>query len=163
MSIGYAVYCVHTRVGWFGIPLSLNLAFLSHDLLNKLLQGYDSAGESTNFEECKESEPVMEDFTEDFEYSPPTSEAENVSPCKSSSKTSSTPSLVNIQKDASSSKVVKSDSGSLDEMKRILNSSNHYEALGFPRYRAINFTILRKEYHKKVSYSFLEPYCCVVF
>ncbi|KAH7673807.1 Dnaj-like subfamily c member 14 protein [Dioscorea alata] len=149
MSIGYAVYCVHTRVGWFGIPLSLNLAFLSHDLLNKLLQGYDSAGESTNFEECKESEPVMEDFTEDFEYSPPTSEAENVSPCKSSSKTSSTPSLVSIQKDASSSKVVKSDSGSLDEMKRILNSSNHYEALGFPRNRAINCTILRKEYHKK--------------
>ncbi|KAJ6815503.1 uncharacterized protein M6B38_133385 [Iris pallida] len=97
MSTSYAVYYVYTHVGLLGLFLSLNLSFISNDLLNKLLQGYDGgaagANEGTQFEEQKESEPVSEDIPVDTEYSPPTNEAENVASCQSSCKTSVTSTL----------------------------------------------------------------------
>lgn len=148
ISTAYAVYFVNVRAGWLGVFLSLNLAFISNDLLSKLLQGYDGASENTHFEEQKESEPVVEDFPGDCECPSPTSEAENVTPSKSSCKTSVTPNVLNVQKDAPSSKVVKAESTSADEMRRIMNSANHYDALGFPRHKNIDPLILKKEYRR---------------
>ncbi|KAJ6797618.1 uncharacterized protein M6B38_312190 [Iris pallida] len=152
ISTTYAVYYVYTHVGLLGLFLSLNLSFISNDHLNKLLQGYDGgaagANEGTHFEEQKESEPVSEDFPEDTEFSPPTKEAEDVASCQSSCKTSVTSTVSNVQKDASCSKVVKAESTSVDEMKRIMISSNHYEALGFTRHNNIDPIILRKEYRR---------------
>ncbi|XP_008796780.2 uncharacterized protein LOC103712133 isoform X1 [Phoenix dactylifera] len=150
IATAYAVYCVNARVGWVGVFLSLNLSFLSNDLLNKLLQGYDDTNEGSHFEEQKSSESFVEDFSADAEYTPPTNESENVASVKSSCTTSTVPTVLNTQKEASSSKVIKADSMSLDEMKRIMNSANHYEVLGFPRNKSIDPKILKKEYHKKV-------------
>ncbi|XP_072952175.1 uncharacterized protein [Typha angustifolia] len=149
MSSAYAVYCISARVGWFGVFLTLNISFLSNDFLNKLFQGYDSTNENAKFEEPKDPEPVMEDLSGSCEYSPPTGESANVDSFKSSSSMSTTE-VLNTQKDVSSSKVVKNDSTSIDEMKRIMDGLNHYEVLGFPRHKVIDLKLLKKEYHKKV-------------
>ncbi|RZR74096.1 hypothetical protein BHM03_00032162 [Ensete ventricosum] len=75
----------------------------------------------------KESKQVMEDFSVDGEYTPPTKEAEDAVYSKSFSTTSNASNLSNTKKDASSSKVVIMEPTSLVEMERIMNSSNHYE------------------------------------
>ncbi|OMP07785.1 hypothetical protein COLO4_07049 [Corchorus olitorius] len=144
----YSVYFVKVRVGWLGVFLSINLAFFSNDVLNYLLQCFDNASENMHYEEQKESKPVMEDdLSGECEYSIPTDEPEKVQPCKSSSKSATT--SVISQKEFSAKQVVKEESSSADEMKRILNSTNHYEALGFARHIKIDAAILKKEYRKK--------------
>jgi hypothetical protein len=71
--------------------------------------------------------------------------------CKSSSKPPAvTTSVVDKQKELLVNKVVKEETNSIDEMKRILKSLNHYEALGFIRHKKIDAAILKKEYRKKV-------------
>lgn len=150
MATFYSLYCVKVRVGWFGVFLSINLAFLSNDLLNYLLQLCDNVSENSHFEEHKESETVSQDeFSGGCEYSIPTDEPERVHSCKSSSKSAATSSVINLQKDCSSSKVVKEETSSNDEMKRILNCMDHYETVGFPRHKKIDATVLKKEYRKK--------------
>ncbi|MBA0641163.1 hypothetical protein Goklo_025744, partial [Gossypium klotzschianum] len=144
----YSVYCVKIRVGWIGVFLSINLAFLSNDVADYLLKCFDNVNENMHFEEQKEPKPVMEDdFPGQCEYSIPSDEPQKVYSCKSSS-TSATTSVIN-QKEFSAKRVVKEDTSSTDEMKRILNSTDHYEALGFPRHIKIDSGILKKEYRKK--------------
>ncbi|XP_059442772.1 uncharacterized protein LOC132175000 [Corylus avellana] len=150
MAVIYGSYCVQVQVGWHGVFLSINLAFLSSDLLNFLLQWCDNMSESTHFEEEKPSESVMEDdFSEESEYFVPTSESENLHSCKSSTKRPVTLSVISNYKESTASKVVKEQTTSVDEMKRILSSADHYEALEFPRHKMIDATILRREYRKK--------------
>ncbi|KAJ4980727.1 hypothetical protein NE237_031564 [Protea cynaroides] len=151
MATIYALYCVKVRVGWLGVFLSINLAFLSNDIFNYLLKGCDNATEGTHFEEQKESETATEDdgFSGDCEYSVPNSDAENLHSFKSSSKPSTTLNFVSSPKECSASQVVKADTSSVDEMKRILNSGNHYETLGLSCYKSIDAIVLKKEYRKK--------------
>ncbi|KAL0009062.1 hypothetical protein SO802_010564 [Lithocarpus litseifolius] len=44
---------------------------------------------------------------------------------------------------------IKELASSVDEMKRILNCVDHYEALGFPRHKTTDAKILNQEYRKK--------------
>ncbi|KAK9132671.1 hypothetical protein Scep_012199 [Stephania cephalantha] len=149
MAASYAIYCVKVRVGWLGVFLSINLAFFSNDILNFLLQGCEREVEDTNVEEEKGSEPVTDDdFSRGFEYSVPGDESESTHSCKSSNNASATSVSINIDKE-SLSRVIDSDTSSMDEIKRIMTSLNHYEALGLPRDKFINATLLRKEYLKK--------------
>ncbi|CAK7323935.1 unnamed protein product [Dovyalis caffra] len=150
MATIYAIYCVKVRVGWHGVFLSINLTFFSNDVLNFLLQWCDNVSESTQFEEHKESETVLEDeFSAECEFSIPVDESEKVQPCKSSSKPAASSSVVNNQKESSAGKVIVEETSSADEMQRILVSVDHYGALGFPRHKRIDVTLLKKEYHKK--------------
>ncbi|KAJ4726579.1 DnaJ domain-containing protein [Melia azedarach] len=150
MATVYALYCVKVQVGWFGVFLSINLAFLSNDLLNYLLLLCDNVSENSHVEEQKEPETVTEDeFSGGCEYSIPTEEPEKLHSCKSSSKSAATASVINSQKESFCSKVVKEETNSIDEMKRILNSTDHYETLGFPRQKKIDATVMKKEYRKK--------------
>ncbi|XP_011030754.1 PREDICTED: uncharacterized protein LOC105130105 isoform X1 [Populus euphratica] len=151
MATIYAIYCVKVRVGWHGVFLSINLTFFSNDILNFLLQWCDNVRESTQFEEHKETETVLEDeFSVECEFSIPADESEKVQSCKSSSKPAASASVVNNQKESSARNiVVEEETSSADEMKRILDSGGHYEALGFPRHKQINVAILKKEYRKK--------------
>ncbi|KAF3441146.1 hypothetical protein FNV43_RR15057 [Rhamnella rubrinervis] len=150
MATIYAIYCVKVRVGWLGVFLSINLSFFSNDALNCMLQWCDNVRESTqNFEEQKQTETVIEDeFSGDCEFSSPDEEAEKLHSCKSSSKLATSSVIIN-QKESSASKVTKEETNSVDEMKRILNSIDHYEALGFPRHKKIDAVFLKKEYRKK--------------
>lgn len=155
MATVYALYCVKVQVGWFGVFLSINLAFLSNDLLNYLLLLCDNVSENSHVEEQKEPETVTEDeFSGGCEYSIPTEEPEKLHSCKSSSKSAATASVINSQKESFCSKVVKEETNSIDEMKRILNSTDHYETLGFPRQKKIDATVMKKEYRKKVYLAF---------
>ncbi|KAK5844186.1 DnaJ subfamily C member 14 [Gossypium arboreum] len=148
IATAYSVYCVKVRVGWIGVFLSINLAFLSNDVADYLLKCFDNVNENMHFEEQKEPKPVMEDdLPGQCEYSIPSDEPQKVHSCKSSS-TSATTSVIN-QKEFSAKRVVKEDTSSTDEMKRILTSTDHYEALGFPRHIKIDSGILKKEYRKK--------------
>ncbi|KAJ8755055.1 hypothetical protein K2173_016584 [Erythroxylum novogranatense] len=150
MATVYAVYCVKVRVGWFGVFLSINLAFFSNDALNFFVQWCDNTVENIHFEDKKESETVTEDdFSSECDFSFPTNESEEVQSCKSSSKPATASAVVNNQTNLSSKNVVRQEAGSTDEMRRILHSADHYEALGFPRDKPIDTTILRKEYRKK--------------
>lgn len=150
MAMIYAMYCVKVRVGWFGVFLSINLAFLSNDVLNYVLQCCDNLSESVPVEEQTKSESFTEDdFSTECEYSVPADEPEKVQSCKSSSKPAVASSLVNKQKESMAKQVIREDENSIIEMRRILGCNNHYEALGFPRNKKIDAILLRKEYRKK--------------
>lgn len=163
IAAGYAMYCVKVRLGWLGVLLSMNLAFLSNDVLNCLLQWCDNLSEKPQPEEPKKSEETIieEDYPGEFEYpSVPVEEEEEeeektekkVHENKSSAEpTAPTTTVVNTVREITSVKMVKVDtSSSADEMKRILKSLNHYEALGFSRHKKIDDAVLKKEYRKKV-------------
>ncbi|CAA7408920.1 unnamed protein product [Spirodela intermedia] len=148
VSTAYSVYSVYVRVGWGGILLLTNLSFLSNDLLTTFLQGYDEAHEAGQREEPRKSEPIAEDFVGYGDFSSPGSKSgEDDTP--KSHKESDAGDVKNSKKDSSLSEVVKPDSSSLDEMKRIMDSSNHYEALGLPRNKSIDVALLKREYKKK--------------
>ncbi|XP_052207327.1 uncharacterized protein LOC127811467 isoform X2 [Diospyros lotus] len=150
MATIYATYFVQVRVGWLGVFLSINLSFLSNDVFNYLLQWCDKLRESTHFEEQKESELFTEDdFSGECEYSVPTDEPEKLHSCKSSSKTPATSTIVNKHKESAGKQVVREETTSINEMKRILSSMDHYEALGFPRHKKIDAMLFKKEYRKK--------------
>ncbi|XP_017214856.1 uncharacterized protein LOC108192863 isoform X2 [Daucus carota subsp. sativus] len=166
----YAVYSVKVRVGWLGVVLSVCLSFPSNDLLNNVLQWCDNLRESTHFEEQKESMLFSDDdFVEDCDQSVPTDEDEKVRYCKSSStksppsksspspsKKSSSPSensptstVVKKLNESSSNHIEKEVVNAPNEMKRILASVNHYDALGLSRSNKIDAVLLKKEYRKK--------------
>ncbi|XP_068324155.1 uncharacterized protein [Pyrus communis] len=149
MATVYAIYCVKVQVGWHGVVISINLAFISNDALCYMLQWCDKVSESTHFEEQKQSETVMEDdFSGECEYSIPTDQSEKLHSCNSSS-TPSTSAVINEKEESFPIKVVKEEISSADEMKKILDSIDHYEALGFPRHKKVDAAILKKEYRKK--------------
>lgn len=151
MATVYSIYCVKVRVGWHGVFLSINLAFLSNDVLSYLLQCCDNVNESTPSTEQKESESATGDeYLGDSEFSSPCEEPEKVESCKSSNKPPVASSIIVEKKELSTSKVVREEATSVDEMKRIMSSADHYEALGFPRQKKIDAMILKKEYRKKV-------------
>ncbi|XP_015867540.3 uncharacterized protein LOC107405049 isoform X1 [Ziziphus jujuba] len=149
MATIYAIYCVKVRVGWLGVFLSVNLSFFSNDALNYMLQWCDNVRETTNFEEQKQPETVMEDeFSGECEFSSPSDESEKLHSCKSSTKVA-TSTVINNQKESSATEVIKEQTNSVDEMNRILNSIDHYEALGFTRHKKIDSLTLKKEYRKR--------------
>lgn len=149
MTTLYALYLVKVRLGWHGVFLSLNLAFLSNDFLSYLFQVCQTAEASPHFDDEKESKLNFEDYSGDAEDFSHASEPEKVSSNKSSGRNSSSTSgrnssssNVDVKPATSVSGNVKIGSYPLDEMKRILNSSDHYEALGFPRHKRIDVGVL---------------------
>ncbi|KAK6947254.1 DnaJ domain [Dillenia turbinata] len=137
-------------VGWLGVFLAINLAFLSDDILNYLLQWCDNLSETTCSEEQNETDAFTEDnFSGDSEFSVPPSEAEKLKSGKSFNETATTATVSRNMKDTACGQVAKEDANSVEEMKRILSSSDHYEALGVPRHKKINTLLLKKEYRKK--------------
>lgn len=147
----YSIYCVNLRVGWIGVFVSVNLAFLSNDMFSYLLQWCDNLRASTPSEDQKESESFTEaDFSGDGEYSTPKDEGEKVNSYKSSVETTVTSSFVNKQNESSTKRVVCEEANSSNEMKRILSSKDHYEVLGFFRHKTTDAILLKKEYRKKV-------------
>lgn len=165
MATLYSMYCVKVQVGWLGVFLAINLAFLSNDVLNYMIKWCDNLSESTHFEEHKEADSFTEDdFCTKCEYPAPTEEIEEeekLKSCKSTTKPASPSSIVEKPKEVASKAVVREDGNSVIEMERILSSENHYEALGFPRHKKIDVVLLKKEYRKKVcKFDFESFKCC---
>lgn len=115
----------------------------------------DNLSETTHFEEHKEADSFTgDDFCAKCDYSAPTEleaeQEEKLKSCKSATKPASPSSFVEKPKESAAKSVVREDLNSVIEMERILNSGNHYEALGFPRQKKIDVVLLKKEYRKKV-------------
>ncbi|GKB05533.1 putative hemK methyltransferase family member 1-like protein [Tanacetum coccineum] len=149
----YALYCVKMQTGWSGVLVSINLAFLSNDALNCMLQWSDNLSEKTHFEEQKIPESFVDDeFVTEGEFHAPPDEPikEKVHSFKSECKPAATTATVeNKQKESLSIPVVRDDGEAINEMKRIAGCLDHYEALGFSRYKKVDVTLLKKEYRKK--------------
>lgn len=156
MATMYSMYCVQIRVGWLGVFVAINLAFLSNDVLNYLIKWCDNLSETTHSEENKDPDSFTEDdFCTKCEYSSPIeveTEEEKLKSCKSATKPASPSSFVEKPRESAAKSVVREDVNSVIEMERILHSGNHYEALGFPCQKKIDGALLRKEYHKKVCF-----------
>ncbi|CAI9303400.1 unnamed protein product [Lactuca saligna] len=174
----YALHSVKLQVGWIGILVSINLAFISNDALNCVLQWCDNLSEKTQFEEQSFTDSFVEDeFRAESEseffvpndekveemHSDSSNEAEkvHVNPIDESEKgksqsysstntpQASTTIIVNKEKESPSVVVIKDDVNAINEMKRILGCVDHYEALGLSRYKKIDALLLKKEYRKK--------------
>ncbi|XP_078428775.1 uncharacterized protein LOC144701007 [Wolffia australiana] len=147
ISSAYSVYSVYLHSGWIGVTMLVNLSFLSNDMLTMFLQECDHARESGQTEEPSVTVPAAEHVPQEDEVeSPETEQGEDEStnpPEESEEKTMS------IGKHSPVNETIKSDSSSLYEMRRIMQSSSHYEALGFPRYKSIDALVLKREYRKK--------------
>nr|XP_043627278.1 uncharacterized protein LOC122598863 [Erigeron canadensis] len=77
----YALHCVKLQVGWPGVLVSLNLAFISNDALNGILQWCDKMSEKTQFEEQNFPNSFVEDeFVAESEFFVPADEAEKMQP-----------------------------------------------------------------------------------
>ncbi|MFS7963829.1 putative DnaJ domain, cleavage inducing molecular chaperone, Jiv, Chaperone J-domain superfamily [Helianthus anomalus] len=152
MATIYALYFVKNQAGWSGVFVSINLAFLSNDALNCMIQWSDnlSENEKTHVEEPKIPESFVDDeFVSESEFSIPNDEPEKVHSYKSTSKPAATETVENKQKESLTVPVVKDDGEAIKEMKRILGCLDHYEALDFSRYKKIDAVLLKKEYRKK--------------
>jgi DnaJ family protein C protein 14 len=149
----YALYSVAVRVGWLGVFSTLNLSFITNDLLNKLLLGYEGSTEERTFEEMKDSDPATDAFFGSPQYPPsPDSEPETVSSAKPF-RSEPTQDVLHVQKEPSPSKIVESDTTSLDEIKRIMDGSTYYEVMGVPRNLSIDLKELRNGYKRMVIHS----------
>lgn len=154
MATLYSMYCVKVQVGWLGVFLAINLAFLSNDVLNYIIKWCDNLSESTHSEHKEADSFPEDDFCTECEFPAPTEvdteEEEKLKSCKSTTKPATPTSIIEKPKEVASKTVVREDGNSLIEMERILNSGNHYEALGFIRNKKIDVVLLKKEYRKKV-------------
>lgn len=149
----YALYYAKHQVGWSGVLVSINLAFLSCDALTCMDEWYDGLRQTTQFEEPKVSESFVENVIQaESKFCVLVNKSEQVGPCKSSIKPAAMSNSMNKQKKSSmiSISVVKNYVNATKEMKRIVACVDHYEILGFSRYKNIDATLLKKEYKKKV-------------
>uniref|UniRef100_A0A7N0UQ28 J domain-containing protein n=1 Tax=Kalanchoe fedtschenkoi TaxID=63787 RepID=A0A7N0UQ28_KALFE len=151
MATVYGIYSVQVRAGWVGVILSINLAFLSNDMLNYLLKCSDTMSESASLYKKKESEKVPEnDFPAESTFAEPVYGTEKVNFCKSSSTKPATSTIVDCKKKSVDSQMMGEETDSVQEIKRISSCKNHYEALGILRHKKIDIMLLKKEYRKKV-------------
>ncbi|CAJ1963122.1 unnamed protein product [Sphenostylis stenocarpa] len=131
----YSVYCAWLYVGWLGLLLAFNLAFISSDVLIYFLKkNIDQQSRSNHFEHRSgmHGQPGFSDG----------------STHASSSENGPGP-YVDRNTGIPSTSGVDSDLTSEDEVVRLLNCSDHYAALGFTRYQSIDVSILKREYRKK--------------
>lgn len=134
----YSMYCAKSYVGWLGLLLSLNLSFISSDVLVQLLKNNvdnnKSAGSSRNSEQNSGKSGFFGEFRQSSADN--TSQSEYAQP---SDRGPGDPSTSGAEKDLTSE----------DEVSRLLNCTDHYSALGFHRYENIDVSLLKREYKKK--------------
>ncbi|KAL9407582.1 hypothetical protein AB3S75_046179 [Citrus x aurantiifolia] len=132
----YSIYCAWTYVGWLGLPLALNLSFVSSDALMFFLKSKvnqhktDSSPEQTSGMQAGPSfsngEPVHPAFSDNV-------------PGLSADRSPGVPSTSGDDSEMTSE----------DEVVRLLNCTDHYSALGLSRFENVDVSILKREYRKK--------------
>ncbi|KAJ7955270.1 DnaJ [Quillaja saponaria] len=131
----YSVYCTWTYVGWLGLLLSLNLSFISSDILIYFLKNNINQDRRSN---------------ESHGQSPGTQGQPGFFNNEHASSSENTPGFSSVR-----SAGIPSTSGadleinSEDEVVRLLNCTDHYTALGLSRYQDIDVSFLKREYRKK--------------
>ncbi|CAL0300982.1 unnamed protein product [Lupinus luteus] len=131
----YSVYSAWLYLGWLGLLLAFNLAFISSDVLIFLLKkNIDQQARSNPFEQRARMNGQPGFFNDE---STQASFSES-GPGPSADRNAGVPSTSGSDSDTSE-----------DEVVRLLNCSDHYSAMGFTRYQDIDVSILKREYRKK--------------
>ncbi|KAL2341631.1 hypothetical protein Fmac_009571 [Flemingia macrophylla] len=131
----YSVYCAWQYVGWLGLALAFNLAFISSDVLIYFLKkNIDQQSRSNPFEQ-RAGMHGQPGFSDEQTHA---SSSEN-GPRQSADRSAGIPSTSGVDSDVTSE----------DEVVRLLNCCDHYSALGLTRYQSIDVSILKREYRKK--------------
>ncbi|KAF9620913.1 hypothetical protein IFM89_015310 [Coptis chinensis] len=131
----YSIYCAKTYVGWLGLFLGLNLSFISSDILIHFLQRNmnDHSRSSRPHEETAGWKNQPGSFSSD----PMHASSETFG--RSVDRDSGVPSTGGDDAELTSG----------DEIVRLLNSTDHYAALGLLRYETVDLSLLKREYRRK--------------
>lgn len=131
----YSVYCAWIYVGWLGLLLGLNLSFISSDALIFFLRN--------NLNEHRRANSAFEQAAGSGIFSGEQSNASSPETGSGlpSDRSPGVPSTSGFDSDVTSE----------DEVGRLLNSTDHYSALGFSRFENVDVSILKREYRKKVG------------
>ncbi|KAF3776877.1 DnaJ-like protein subfamily C member 14 [Nymphaea thermarum] len=133
----YAVFCAKFYVGWSGLLLGINLAFISSDVLIYFIK--------KNVKENKESsEPGERAQGDGF-----SGHAAHAAFSDESFRTAFGVSPDQGQGVASTSGQAEIELTSEEEVERLLNCVDHYSVLGLSRYQSIDISSLKREYKKK--------------
>ncbi|XP_057959083.1 uncharacterized protein LOC131151721 [Malania oleifera] len=131
----YSVYCAWTYVGWIGLLLGLNLSFVSSDVLIYFLKNNISEHRRPN--RAPEQKAGMRDQA-GF-YNEQVHASSEAGPGHSQDRSPGVPSTSGADSEITSE----------DEVIRLLNCTDHYSALGLPRFVDVDVSLLKREYKKK--------------
>ncbi|KAI3825514.1 hypothetical protein L1987_07004 [Smallanthus sonchifolius] len=126
----YSVYSAWTLVGWLGVIFAFNLSFFSSDALIFFLR--NNMNEQRRANSVPEQTAGMQSGPGVFNGAEEHADGGSHPPADRGSGVPST-----------------SGSDSEDEVVRLLNSADHYSALGLSRFQEIDVTFLKREYRKK--------------
>ncbi|KAF4354312.1 hypothetical protein G4B88_007441, partial [Cannabis sativa] len=137
ISTVYSVYCAWTYVGWFGVLVAFNLAFVSSDILIYFLK--NNINQSRSAEGSTEQTPGMQGQQGFFNSDQTHSSAFETGPGFSADRSPGAPSTSGTD----------SETTSEDEVVRLLNCTDLYSVLGLARYENVDVSLLKREYRKK--------------
>ncbi|XP_062108847.1 uncharacterized protein LOC133819581 [Humulus lupulus] len=137
ISTVYSVYCAWTYVGWLGLLVALNLAFISSDILIYFLK--NNINQNRSPEGSTEQTPGMQGQQGFFNSDQTHSSAFETGPGFSTDRSPGAPSTSGVD----------SESTSEDEVVRLLNCTDLYSVLGLSRYENVDDSLLKREYRKK--------------
>lgn len=140
----YSVFCAWTYVGWIGLIFILNLSFISSDILIFFLRN--------NVNEQRRAH-TFPDQTTGVQGEPSFCSRGSVPPSTDDGYVHPVDRDTGIPSTSGSDVEMTSE----DEVLRLLNSTNHYSALGLMRFQNTDASVLKREYRKKVIvYIFLK-------
>ncbi|XP_049413800.1 uncharacterized protein LOC125876623 [Solanum stenotomum] len=132
----YSVYCAWTYVGWIGLIFVLNLSFISSDVLIFFLRN--------NVNEQRRAH-TFPDQTTGVQGEPSFCSSGSVPPSADDGYVHPVDCDTGIPSTSGSDAEMTSE----DEVLRLLNSTDHYSALGLMRFQNIDASVLKREYRKK--------------
>uniref|UniRef100_A0A0D9XDI7 J domain-containing protein n=1 Tax=Leersia perrieri TaxID=77586 RepID=A0A0D9XDI7_9ORYZ len=133
----YSMYCAKCYVGWLGLLLSLNLSFISSDVLVQFLKNNVDDNKSTGPSRNSEQNSGRSGFFGESQQSSADSSQSGYG--QPSDRGPGDPSTSGAEKELTSE----------EEVSRLLTCTDHYSALGFSRYENIDVSLLKREYKKK--------------
>ncbi|KAH9312451.1 hypothetical protein KI387_027486, partial [Taxus chinensis] len=150
ITILYSIYSAKFHVGWLGIILCMNLAFISGDILIYFLKsGANDSKEKGFDQQARAANGGARNFSNGSGYGGPSSEHGNFTSHRSFGESSQSSRSVDNNEGPSTSGSGGGDPTSEEEVIRLLDSPDHYAALGFSRYDNMDVALLKREYRKK--------------
>lgn len=135
----YSMYCARSYIGWLGLLLSLNLSFISSDVLVHFLRNnLDSDKFNDSSRKSERSTGRSGNFFGEFQQSSKGSTSQS-GYAQSSDRGPGDPSTSGADKELTSE----------DEVARLLSCTDHYSAFGLRPYENIDASLLKREYKKK--------------
>ncbi|XP_057834341.2 uncharacterized protein LOC131044885 isoform X1 [Cryptomeria japonica] len=149
ITILYSIYCAKCHVGWLGIIISMNLAFISGDILIYILKSGANESKGKGFAQQTGATNGGTRSSANGSGFGGSSEQGNFASYRSFGESSQSSQSVDSHASPSTSGLGGGDLTSEEEVIRLLDSPDHYAVLGFSRYDNIDVAVLKREYRKK--------------